>query len=305
MRENLAYQWRLLTTGEAGHEQPWYYHIIVVAIGCFPASLFFIQGARRSTLDQPDQRAFLTWMLVLFAVVIIVFSAVTTKIVHYSSLAYLPLTYIAARGLDRILCGDVRSLSWLQTGGLLLVGLMLSALFCIIPLAFMNKQWLLSLPTFRDVYLRAALSRNVAWIGIEPFIGLVLLIGVVVAIVIIQRHMRTAIAVLYGSVVLTLTLFLPIVAPRIEAYTQGAALDFYESLQNTGQTAQPLSMKSYAYLFYTRKSPVLASTMPSWYICRVNNIDEWKTDSTKVAVDTTGAFVIFRRTLPLQQTRNQ
>jgi hypothetical protein len=100
-----------------------------------------------------------------------------------------------------------------------------------------------------------------------------------------------------------LTLFLPLVAPRIEAYTQGAALDFYESLRSTGQSVEPLSMKSYAHLFYTQKPQNLAGIEPTWYVCRINNIDEWKADPSKTVVDTAGAFVIYRRTSLQQQPR--
>jgi 4-amino-4-deoxy-L-arabinose transferase-like glycosyltransferase len=303
MTENLAYQWRLLTTGEAGHAQPWYYHLVVVAIGCFPASVFIWQGARTTTQDDQQQRDFLRWMIVLLCVVMAVFSAVTTKIVHYSSFAYLPLTYLAARALNRRLDGDSAGLSLLQSCGLLTLGALLSALFCIVPLAFINKQWLLGLPTFRDVYLRAAMSRDVQWLGFEQYIGVLLLASTIITIVTLKSRPRLAIGSLFGGVVLMLTLFLPLVAPRIEAYTQGAALDFYESLQGTPQAVQPLSMKSYAHLFYTRKSPDLAGMEPAWYVCRINNIDEWKNDSTKQIVDTSGAFVIFRRTSLLQQPR--
>ena len=36
VEQNLAYQVRLLTTGDAGHEQPFWYHPVVVLVGCFP-----------------------------------------------------------------------------------------------------------------------------------------------------------------------------------------------------------------------------------------------------------------------------
>jgi hypothetical protein len=42
------------------------------------------------------------WMVILFWVVLILFSIVKTKIVHYSSLCYFPLTYLAALQLERI-----------------------------------------------------------------------------------------------------------------------------------------------------------------------------------------------------------
>lgn len=303
IRENLAYQWRLLTTGEAGHAQPWYYHLVVVAIGCFPASVFVWQGARSSPHDQPEQHAFRLWMLVLFCVVMVVFSAVTTKIVHYSSLAYLPLTYLAARAVNRRFEESSPGLSRLQVVGLLTLATLLSAVFCIVPWAFMHKEWLLGLPTFRDVYLRAAMTRDVQWHGIEPYIGVIILVSTIITLVTIRSRPRIALGSLFGGGIFMLTLFLPLVAPRIEAYTQGAALDFYESLRGKRQTVEPLSMKSYAHLFYTQKPQNLAGIEPTWYVCRINNIEEWKADPSKTVVDTAGAFVIYRRTSLLQQPR--
>ena len=76
--ENLAYQVRLLTTGDAGHEQPWYYHPVVVAIGCYPASMLIGGGFRSTTDETPMQRMMRVWMIVLGAVVLVVFSLVKT-----------------------------------------------------------------------------------------------------------------------------------------------------------------------------------------------------------------------------------
>ena len=48
IEEFIRYQLRLLTTGDAGHSQPFYYHFVVVLIGCFPASIYAIFGFRRA-----------------------------------------------------------------------------------------------------------------------------------------------------------------------------------------------------------------------------------------------------------------
>jgi 4-amino-4-deoxy-L-arabinose transferase-like glycosyltransferase len=43
LREFIAYQAGLFGQNIADHEEPWYYHPIVLLIGCFPASLFLFQ----------------------------------------------------------------------------------------------------------------------------------------------------------------------------------------------------------------------------------------------------------------------
>ena len=46
VQEFIDYHIRLFSESEAGHGQPFFYHPIVLLIGCFPMSLFFIEGIR-------------------------------------------------------------------------------------------------------------------------------------------------------------------------------------------------------------------------------------------------------------------
>ncbi|TAE09952.1 MAG: glycosyltransferase family 39 protein, partial [Bacteroidetes bacterium] len=90
--EFIERQIAIFSTSDAGHGQPFFYHWVVLLIGCFPASIFFIKGlGHRST--NPYQQLFKVWMTVLFWVTLLLFSIVKTKIVHYSSLCWFPLTY--------------------------------------------------------------------------------------------------------------------------------------------------------------------------------------------------------------------
>lgn len=312
--ENLAYQVRLLTTGDAGHEQPWFYHPVVVAIGCYPASML-IGGGIRSTIDEtPMQRMMRVWMIVLGAVVLVVFSLVKTKIVHYSSMTYLPLTFLAALALERM-CASRGRWKLPTTIGLSIVGVVLTAATVLVPWAFQHRDALLALPSFRDTYLRAAIMRDVDWIGIEPWIGSILLLGLVGAWLLQRRGKLTAsIGVLFGSVMLFVALFLPLVAPRIEPYTQGAALDFYESLKGKDVYVKPLTMKSYAHLFYTDKPYHLSSAAkgvavdawepwllegaidkPAYFVARITDADPWHKHPNLSVVREEGGFVIFER----------
>jgi predicted esterase len=44
-----------------------------------------------------------------------------------------------------------------------------------------------------------------------------------------------------------------VVAPRVEKYSQGAAIEFYEYLQNKDCYIETIGFKSYAHLFYSLK----------------------------------------------------
>lgn len=312
--ENLAYQVRLLTTGDAGHEQPWYYHSIVLLIGCYPASIFFFGGIRASDGEGAHQRIVRIWMTVLFFVVLVVFSLVKTKIIHYSSMTYLPLTYLATVAIDRWLSGH-RSWTWKRTTALALIAIPITVLCFMLPWVFMNRDWLLSLPTFRDQYLRAAIQQDGGWLGFEPYVALVLLVGLICAWYMKRTNRQVvSIAVLFGSVMLFVSLFLPLVAPRIEPYTQGAAITFYQSMVGKDVYIKPLTMKSYAHLFYTNKPIHLSAAAmgigaddwepwllngpvdkPTFFVAKVNDAEKWRSHPNLKVIRDNGGFVVFER----------
>ncbi|MBU3677986.1 MAG: glycosyltransferase family 39 protein [Candidatus Kapabacteria bacterium] len=381
--ENIHYQWRLLTTGEAGHAQPWYYHSIVLLIGCYPSSVFFFGGLRAAQDETADVQRMRQWMTALFFVVLVVFSAVTTKIVHYSSMAYIPLTYLAAmwivrRGLmntgetasrpydmmntgetasrhhdmmntgetasrhhDMMNTGETASRhhDMMNTGEtasrpyrtpyltsfiILAHSFLLGGIAIIVPLAFMHSEWMLSLPSFRDPFLREAMSRNVEWLGVEPLIGLVLIAGAVVNVILRKRKPLAGLITLYASVMVFVFTFLPLVAPKIEAYSQGAALDFYQSLRGKDVYVKPLTMKSYAHLFYTQKPYHLSSAAKGiaaddwepWlingdidrratFVCRINDATNWSTVPTLRERYRDGGFIIYERVTSSERQRSR
>ncbi len=321
--ENIHYQWRLLTTGEAGHAQPWYYHSIVLLIGCYPASLFFFGGLRSADDGFEDAQRMRRWMTALFFVVLIVFSAVTTKIVHYSSMAYIPLTYLAATQIQAMIRG-ARPWGRVLKTAVIVIGLVLTSVAVVIPWAFMNSEWMLSLPSFRDAFLRAAMSRKVEWIGVEPLVGLILLIGIIGSLIVSRRSMRSAIIVLFGSVAVFIAAFLPLVAPRIEAYSQGAALDYYASLRGKDVYTKPLTMKSYAHLFYTQKPYHLSSAAkgiavnawepwlitgeidrPATFVCRVTDAANWSAAPTLRERYRDGGFIFYERVISSERRQSR
>jgi len=109
LREFFEYQWELLRQPVAGHKQPWFYHFLVVFLGCFPFSIWAIPKVfiwRRKSESHPKINLHVrndassaeattsvsleSWMQATFWVVLILFSLVSTKIIHYSSMAWVP-----------------------------------------------------------------------------------------------------------------------------------------------------------------------------------------------------------------------
>lgn len=245
--EFIIYQVRLLQTQDAGHGGPFYYHFIVLLLGCFPASLFFLYGYRK-TSEQPMA---LPWMKILFWVVLILFSLVRTKIVHYSSLCYFPLTFIAAWGIYRLREENRAYPSWIRWG-LGIIGTVLAILFTALPLVDRFKTEIIESDLIRDQFALANLQAEVAWGGWEWLLGVFFGIAILGSIAVLNRK-SWAIYTLLASCILGLELLSIVYIPKVEQYTQGAAIEFYESKQGEDCYLFTVGFKSYAHLFYGRK----------------------------------------------------
>lgn len=249
----ISYQIRLLTTGEAGHEGPLYYHFIVLFFGCLPGSVFILRAFRKNQSDNSKQNNFKILNIIILCVVLIVFSIVKTKIVHYSSLAYFPITYLVAYVVYLISTGK---LVWKLSSTILLsiFGLILSLALFWFPIVMYNID--IFLPKIEDSFTREVLKANGGWTGYEWINGAVYFIALIITVVLLTlgKYVR-AFMVLFSSTAIIIFLLLPVLAPRIEAYTQNAPISFYKSLSGQDVYIQPIGFKTYAHYFYSNRKP--------------------------------------------------
>ena len=251
----IDYNFRLITKSEAGHGQPFYYHAVVLLAGCFPMSLLFLFGLRKTSFKafgQIDHHRL--WMIIMFWVVLGIFSAVKTKIIHYSSLTYFPMAFIAAELLYSWLDGSKKpkfsNLSFIAVQGLLLgVAMVLAANFHLI------KNLLLNNDLIADKNAVAALTIEPNWNGLEWFVGVVLIVSTVVAVTSIRTGFtRKGIIVLLSGSFATVWLFSILFMPRIEEFTQKGVVDFYKNKAQENAYCEPLYYHSYAHLYYGERS---------------------------------------------------
>ncbi len=248
----IAYQIDLFLNPVAGHGQPWFYHPVVLFFGCFPASIFALKAFKlKRENDSTQQLQFKLMMNIMFWVVLILFSMVTTKIVHYSSLCYLPLTFLAAYYADDVLTRGV-SIAKFKSILVLVIGLIISAAFVVLPLIDSIKQHII--PYIKDDFAVASLNVTGGWNGFESSIGA--LFGIMVLIFFIQQYRKNTIAALY-SLLIAFSILLPTyiwqVAPKIEQYSQGPAIEFYKTLQGQDCYVETFGFKSYAQYFYPQQ----------------------------------------------------
>lgn len=252
-KEFITYQIRLFQTEDAGHGGPFFYHFLVLLIGCFPAAAYLFQYRRsekRALNLSSEELAFSQWMRILFWVVLILFSIVKTKIVHYSSLCYFPLTYIAALQVARIDEGKIKLKRrvWLIN---LITGVLIAVLIMVMPLAGTNVQALI--PYIKDQFAVANLAANVNWHVAEAGIGLAYILLLILAFVYIRKSFAKGMLMLIALQIMIMQVAMLHFVPKVEAYSQRAAISFYKSMAGKDVYVATLGFKSYAFLFYSQK----------------------------------------------------
>jgi hypothetical protein len=270
--EFLKYQADLFLNPVASHGQPWFYHPVVLIIGCFPATIF----AMPYLFKNPPLNAggLAAWLKIMFWVVLILFSMVTTKIVHYSSLCYIPLAFLGAWGLYNNQ-GLLRN--W-QKILLSLVGLIYGLIFCLLPILASNKQWQLMLSDkIKDDFAKANLSVVTNWQGTEWILGVLFIVLIGVSLLIYNfRSKEIGIRFLLGSNALFIFFVSVLMIPKIENHVQGSIISFYKKIRAEDAYLETVGFKSYAHYYYTQKPMPNANeklNTETRNYCKQQNID--------------------------------
>ena len=254
--EFISYQIRLFTTGDAGHSGFLLYHFVVLLMGVFPASVFALPLIIKHLPANPLQVLFQKWMIVLFWTVLILFTIVKTKIVHYSSLCYFPITFLAALYIYSLEKNGWQPKKWIRTLQLIIGGLI--ALVAIaLPFFAMNIRYILDKGWVDDQFAAGNMKAVVHWSGMEASGGIFLLAGLIFFGFYATKRAFLANRILLSSSLVCVILLTMLVTPRIEGYSQRAAIEFYEDHSGKNEYVYPLDYFSYAPLFYgKRQAPV-------------------------------------------------
>lgn len=254
----LAYTIRLASTEDAGHGGFPGYHFVVLLIGCFPASWLALRHWSISKARQEQSPAW--WMFLLIVVVLTVFSLVQSKIVHYSSLAYLPLTYLAAASAEHWM-KQRQQIPPLLHWGICIGGTLLLIAFIALPILGHFPEKLIPLFS-KDPFAQGNLEASIEWPWYTFIPGF--LLAAVMSGYLYRRQKQPVNSLLFLLIgnVFVITAALAIFPGRIEGYSQRAAISFYQSLE--GQKAYVLThgFKSYAHLYYPKVAAPAQGTFP-------------------------------------------
>lgn len=247
----LKYQYRLFSTHDAGQKGFFGYHYVVILFGCFPASVLAIRSFFKSPSEQRYDADFRKWMLILFWVVTILFTIVKSRIIHYSSMAWFPVTFLAAYTIYNWEWRQVPYRKWMSWALAFVGGVFAVA---IIALPFAARQLQRIMPYVKDQFARANMEADVHWSGWESGIGVLFLSIIIAGIIFLHRHQFAKAAwTLFGGTAIVIFLASAIIIPKVERYSQGAAIDFYKERKGEDCYVHPLGYKTYAHLFYTQK----------------------------------------------------
>jgi len=255
LKDFVQYHFLILKEQKSGHGGFPGYHLLVLLLGVFPASVLALKSITKKSEQTDLQRVFKQWMYILILVVIVLYSIARTKLLHYSSLAYFPLTFLSAWVWEKWKDRKIEIGRW-QIGLMLIIAMLFSALAILLPLLTDNHQWLLNRNwAFLNDFTREAIQRDVHWSGYEWLIGVFLIVGVVYSLIRISRRSSHGMLTLHLTVMIFVTSTIYVFTEHLEGYLQRDAIKFYKGLRGQDVYVRSMGFQSYSHLFYFEKPP--------------------------------------------------
>jgi 4-amino-4-deoxy-L-arabinose transferase-like glycosyltransferase len=305
IQEFITYQVRLFQTQDAGHGGPLYYHWVILLFGVFPASFFLVAYLRTKEIKRTNLDIIMHGMLWF---TLILFSIVKTKIVHYSSFCYFPITYFGARfvihqwenGFTKNKRIHYFVLSYLA---------LLALVFGILAYLVGHTQIILENIQVKDPFAVQAMKEPYKWSVIQllPFILLVstsiLSFSYLRKNLFIKYYLSLGIGIMFSLASIN-----AFVVPKIEDISQGAAIDFYKRHQHEDASFTTLGFKSYANLFYGNVRPGNEQTQnekelatgairkPAYFVVKIHQKEEFMSIYPELKqIGAKGGFVFLKR----------
>ena len=220
-KEFTVYQLQLPATAVGGYSGPIYYYWAILLIGCFPASAFlftYLQGKKKTIYATPaaiETKDFKVWMWVLFWVALLLFSIMQTSAVHYFSLCYLPLSFLAAWQVYRFSERKQRLHGW-SIAVLLFLGILLGLAITLLPLAGVYREMLT--PYIGRQFAVTGLKTGVPWSVAETAYGIGYMILVIISgALLMRRQIPKGLLCLFISSIVMIQIAIVHFAPKIAA----------------------------------------------------------------------------------------
>lgn len=268
--EFTRYQIDLLLKPGAGHAGFPGYHVVVLLFGCFPASVFALQPLfkkasyikaitltetqRTQSNDQKKtvrQIEFKLWMVILLIVVLVLFSFVQSKIVHYSSLCYFPITFLATLYVQQLILQGKGIGQW-QKIGIAVIGIIYVVAGIALVYFGMHPEEIAKLIPL-DQNAQASLSLDTSWEWRHVLPVCFLLVAIATVLFMRPTSILKQVKVLYISIAAFVYTGTAFWVGKVQQYTQGPATEFFKSLSGKDVYVIPWGHKSYSQYWDFRK----------------------------------------------------
>lgn len=304
----IVYQIRLFQIEDAGHGGFFAYHFVVLFFGVFPGSIFAIKAFNRKKQGDDNQHALRQWMFILFWVVLILFSIVNTKIVHYSSMCYFPLSFLAAHTIYQFYENKERITLWMKIC-LSFISIILGGVIAGFYFVDQGKQRIIESGAIKDDFAVGNLQAQADWSVFTIIIGLVLIIGTLYTVWFVKKDTVKAIGLFFVSLFFVFFTMSSVV-PNIEKYSQNAAIEFYKSKADQDCYVETFGFKSYAKFFYFKKPiPVNENSLneqwwlngpvdkPVYIVCKNISQERFEKENNNFElIEVKNGFAFYKRT---------
>jgi 4-amino-4-deoxy-L-arabinose transferase-like glycosyltransferase len=244
----VQYQLSELNIAKAQWNSRIYFHLVVLLIGCFPASVFAFNSLSPKTYENVIQKVFRLMLFGFLIVTLLIVTFIKSKIVHYSSLTYYPLTFMAAYSIDYIFRKEAK-IKWGTYTLLIVVGAFWGAVLLLVPytkahISFLHKF-------VNDPILEKVFFNTYNWQFWEYSVGYLYAILFITAILLlILKHYKVGIVLLFININFVSQFLLIFYTPKIEFYSQNSLIEFVKLKSDSNTIVYNHHFKSYASSFY-------------------------------------------------------
>src|ERR1044072_5388640 len=188
---------------------------------------------------------------------------------------------------------------------LVVTGVLLASVIILFPLVGIYKAELI--PYINDPFAVGNLQADVPWSIAECVWGLVYLAGIITGVVFMRKHFMRGLLTLCVVHIFIIQVAVSHFTPKIEAYSQRAAIEFFKSLAGKDVYVHVLGYKSYADLYYTKKvKPTNLNAYneewllngnvdkPTYFVAKVTNAEPYRALPQLTDLGTKNGFVFFK-----------
>ncbi|MBF0280646.1 MAG: glycosyltransferase family 39 protein [SAR324 cluster bacterium] len=238
----IGFQMALFSKPLEGNERPFYYHFVVALVGIFPWTPFlFLFNPGHVPKEHPHLRPLLVISTAWLVFVLVLFSIVTTKLPHYSASIYVPLSFVVAFCLERLIDKKLSVNRWI-VGFFLMLGTLFSVLLLLFPTLMDNH------------FIKQGIVFEIQWLKSYYLPGIGFFLGIVVACILFWRRRIwfaawvTALAMFFGTQGVW-----RVHVPVYLQYVQKPLLDLVQEAHIKNGKVVFYRLVSFAALFYGKR----------------------------------------------------